>query len=114
MFGFQRTGDAMWAAVDQMPRGFMIGSTAGRTTLTGEGLQHADGHSLLLAATNPAVLSYDPASGYEIAHILRSGLERMYGGTHPDPNAMYYLTVYNEPIMQPSETTNIYLNYIIP
>jgi pyruvate dehydrogenase E1 component len=103
MFGFQRTGDAMWAAGDQMARGFLIGATAGRTTLTGEGLQHADGHSLLLASTNPAVVSYDPAYGYEIGHIVRSGLDRMYGGNHPDPNVMYYLTVYNEPIVQPAE-----------
>ncbi len=80
MFGFQRTGDAMWAAGDQMARGFIIGATAGRTTLTGEGLQHADGHSLLLASTNPAVVSYDPAYGYELGHIVRTGLERMYGG----------------------------------
>ncbi len=103
MFGFQRTGDAIWAAGDQMARGFIIGATAGRTTLTGEGLQHADGHSLLLAATNSAVLSYDPAYGYEIAHLLKAGLERMYGGAHEDPNVMYYLTVYNEPLVQPAE-----------
>lgn len=103
MFGFQRTGDALWAAADQMTRGFLIGATAGRTTLTGEGLQHADGHSPLLASTNPAVVSYDPAYGYEIGHIVRSGIERMYGGSHPDPNVMYYLTVYNEPIVQPAE-----------
>lgn len=103
MFGFQRTGDAMWAAGDQMARGFIIGATAGRTTLTGEGLQHADGHSPLLASTNPAVVAYDPAYGYEIGHIVRAGLERMYGGQHPDPNVMYYLTVYNEPIVQPAE-----------
>ncbi|MGN6501393.1 MAG: transketolase-like TK C-terminal-containing protein, partial [Pseudolysinimonas sp.] len=103
MFGFQRTGDAMWAAGDQMARGFIIGATAGRTTLTGEGLQHADGHSHLLASTNPAVVAYDPAYGYELAHIVRSGIERMYGGTHADPNVMYYITVYNEPIVQPAE-----------
>jgi pyruvate dehydrogenase E1 component len=103
MFGFQRTGDAFWAAGDQMTRGFIIGATAGRTTLTGEGLQHADGHSPLLASTNPAVITYDPAYGYEIGHIMRAGLERMYGGSHPDPNVMYYLTVYNEPIVQPAE-----------
>ncbi|MDQ1556013.1 MAG: pyruvate dehydrogenase component, partial [Actinomycetota bacterium] len=107
MFGFQRTGDAMWAAGDQMARGFIMGATAGRTTLTGEGLQHADGHSLLLASTNPAVVSYDPAYGYEIGHIVRSGLERMYGGTHPDPNVMYYITVYNEPIVHPAEPENL-------
>ena len=103
MFGFQRTGDAFWAAGDQMTRGFIIGATAGRTTLTGEGLQHADGHSPLLASTNPAVITYDPAYGYEVGHIMRAGLERMYGGAHPDPNVMYYLTVYNEPIVQPAE-----------
>ncbi len=103
MFGFQRTGDSFWAAGDQMARGFIIGATAGRTTLTGEGLQHADGHSPLLASTNPAVVTYDPAYGYEIGHIVRAGLERMYGGNHSDPNVMYYLTVYNEPIVQPAE-----------
>lgn len=107
MFGFQRTGDAVWAAADQMTRGFMIGATAGRTTLTGEGLQHADGHSLLLAATNPAVISYDPAYGYEIGHIMRDGLQRMYGGEHEDPNVIYYLTVYNEPIVHPAEPENV-------
>ena len=113
MFGFQRTGDAIWAAGDQMARGFMIAATAGRTTLTGEGLQHADGHSLLLSSTNPAVLSYDPAYGYEIGHIVRSGLERMYGGAHPDPNVMYYLTVYNEPIVQPAEPESVDVEGIV-
>ena len=107
MFGFQRTGDAMWAAGDQMARGFIMGATAGRTTLTGEGLQHADGHSPLLASTNPAVVTYDPAYSYELAHIVKAGLERMYGGTHPDPNVMYYLTIYNEPMVQPEEPENL-------
>ncbi|MBL5975257.1 MAG: pyruvate dehydrogenase (acetyl-transferring), homodimeric type [Candidatus Leucobacter sulfamidivorax] len=107
MFGFQRTGDAIWAAGDQMARGFMIGATAGRTTLTGEGLQHADGHSLVLSNTNPATLSYDPAYGYEIAHIVKSGIDRMYGGAHPDPNVMYYLTVYNEPMIHPAEPEGV-------
>ena len=107
MFGFQRTGDALWAAGDQMARGFIMGATAGRTTLTGEGLQHADGHSPLLAATNPAVVTYDPAYGYEIGHILRAGLDRMYGGHHEDPNVMYYITLYNEPIVQPKEPENL-------
>jgi len=107
MFGFQRTGDAFWAAGDQMTRGFIIGATAGRTTLTGEGLQHADGHSPLLASTNPAVVSYDPAFGYEIGHIVRAGLDRMYGGSHVDPNVMYYITVYNEPHVQPAEPENL-------
>lgn len=107
MFGFQRTGDAMWAAGDQMARGFIMGATAGRTTLTGEGLQHADGHSPLLASTNPAVVTYDPAYSYEIAHIVKAGLERMYGGNHPDPNVMYYLTIYNEPMVQPEEPARL-------
>ncbi len=107
MFGFQRTADSIWAAGDQLARGFMIGATAGRTTLTGEGLQHADGHSLMIAATNSAVVSYDAAYGYEIARIVRAGIERMYGGTHPDPNVMYYLTVYNEPIVQPAEPADL-------
>jgi pyruvate dehydrogenase E1 component len=107
MFGFQRTGDAMWAAGDQMARGFIMGATAGRTTLTGEGLQHADGHSPLLASTNAAVITYDPAYAYEIAHIMKAGLDRMYGGNHPDPNVMYYLTIYNEPMLQPEEPENL-------
>ncbi len=113
MFGFQRTGDQFWAAGDQMARGFIIGATAGRTTLTGEGLQHGDGHSHMISATNPAVVSYDPAFGYEIAHIVESGLERMYGGSHPDPNVMYYLTVYNEPIVQPAEPENVDVEGIV-
>jgi pyruvate dehydrogenase E1 component len=113
MFGFQRTGDAMWAAGDQMARGFIMGATAGRTTLTGEGLQHADGHSPMLAATNPAVVTYDPAYGYEIGHIVRAGIERMYGGNHPDPNVMYYLTVYNEPMVQPAEPENLDVDGVV-
>jgi len=113
MFGFQRTGDAIWAAGDQMARGFLIGATAGRTTLTGEGLQHADGHSLVLSQTNPAIVSYDPAYAYEIGHIVRSGLERMYGGEHEDPNVMYYLTVYNEPIIHPSEPEGVDVDGIV-
>ena len=107
MFGFQRTADSLWLAGDQMVRGFLIGATAGRTTLTGEGLQHADGHSPIIAFTNPAVISYDAAYGYEIAHIVKAGLERMYGGKHEDPNVMYYLTVYNEPMLQPAEPENL-------
>jgi pyruvate dehydrogenase E1 component len=109
MFGFQRTGDSIWAAADQMTRGFLIGATAGRTTLTGEGLQHADGHSPLLASTNPAVVHYDPAFGYEIAHIVQDGLHRMYGEgrTPEESNLIYYLTVYNEPIVQPAEPENV-------
>jgi len=113
MFGFQRTADSIWAAADQLSRGFLIGATAGKTTLTGEGLQHADGHSPLIAATNTAVISYDPAYGYQIAHIIKSGLERMYGGTHQDPNVIYYLTVYNEPILQPAEPQLVDVDGII-
>ncbi|HEX5562658.1 MAG TPA: pyruvate dehydrogenase (acetyl-transferring), homodimeric type [Nocardioidaceae bacterium] len=106
MFGFQRTGDAMWAFSDQMGRGFVLGATAGRTTLNGEGLQHEDGHSLLLAATNPACVSYDPAFAFEVAHIVRDGLRRMYGesAAHPHGESVwYYLTLYNEPYQQPAE-----------
>ncbi|AOG27533.1 pyruvate dehydrogenase (acetyl-transferring), homodimeric type [Cutibacterium avidum] len=105
MFGFQRTGDSFWAAGDQMCKGFIIGATAGRTTLTGEGTQHMDGHSPILAATNPAVVSYDPAYSYEISHIVQAGLEQMYG-ENPE-NVMYYLTVYNEPIVQPAEPEGV-------
>lgn len=105
MFGFQRTGDAFWAAMDQMARGFVLGATAGRTTLNGEGLQHEDGHSLLLASTNPGVVAYDPAFGYEIGHIFKDGLRRMFG---PDPeNIYYYLTIYNEPYPQPAEPEGV-------
>ena len=105
MFGFQRTGDGFWAAADQMARGFVIGATAGRTTLNGEGLQHEDGHSHLIAATNPAVVAYDPAFAYEIAHIVEDGLHRMYGENPED--VFYYITVYNEPIVQPPEPANV-------
>ncbi|HZG05088.1 MAG TPA: pyruvate dehydrogenase (acetyl-transferring), homodimeric type [Streptomyces sp.] len=102
MFGWQRTADQMWALADQLGRGFLIGATAGRTTMTGEGLQHADGHSPLIASTNPAAIAYDPAFAYEVAVIVRDGLRRMYG---PDParheDVFYYLTVYNEPKVQP-------------
>jgi pyruvate dehydrogenase E1 component len=105
MFGFQRTGDAFWAAMDQMSRGFVLGATAGRTTLNGEGLQHEDGHSPILAATNPGVVAYDPAYGYELGHIVRDGLRRMYG---QDPeNVFYYLTLYNEPYVQPEEPQDV-------
>ncbi|RAJ65400.1 pyruvate dehydrogenase E1 component [Streptomyces sp. Amel2xB2] len=104
MFGFQRTGDQFWALADQLGRGFVIGATAGRTTMTGEGLQHADGHSPLLASTNPAVITYDPAFAFEVGAVVRDGLRRMYG---PDPSrnedVLYYLTVYNEPKVQPPQ-----------
>ncbi len=112
MFGFQRTGDGLWAAADQMARGFVLGATAGRTTLTGEGLQHADGHSLLLASTNPAAVAYDPAFAYEIAHIIKDGLRRMYGGTEGvegfgGENIFYYITLYNEPYQQPAQPEDL-------
>ena len=113
MFGFQRTGDGFWAAADQMCRGFVIGATAGRTTLSGEGLQHNDGHSPILASTNPAFKIYDPAYGYEIAHIVERGIEQMYGTKDEDHNVMYYLTVYNEPIHQPAEPANVDVEGII-
>ena len=105
MFGWQRTADQMWQLGDQLGRGFLVGATAGRTTLTGEGLQHADGHSPVIAATNPAALSYDPAFAYEVAAIVKDGLRRMYGEAAPgeDPNVFYYLTVYNEPMPQPAK-----------
>jgi pyruvate dehydrogenase E1 component len=105
MFGFQRTADGLWAAADQMARGFLLGATAGRTTLNGEGLQHEDGHSLLIAATNPAVVAYDPAYAFECAYIVEDGLRRMYG--EAPENIYYYLTLYNEPILQPAEPANV-------
>ncbi len=110
MFGFQRTGDSIWAMADQLARGFLIGATAGRTTLTGEGLQHADGHSPLLAATNPAVVHYDPAHAHEIAHIMQDGLRRMYTvepGAPEGEDVIFYLTVYNEPVSQPAEPDDL-------
>ncbi|MFI9588470.1 pyruvate dehydrogenase (acetyl-transferring), homodimeric type [Streptomyces sp. NPDC052236] len=100
MFGWQRTADQMWQLADQLGKGFIVGATAGRTTLTGEGLQHADGHSHLIASTNPASLNYDPAFAYEIAVIVKDGLRRMYGPEAED--VFYYLTVYNEPKPQPA------------
>jgi pyruvate dehydrogenase E1 component len=105
MFGFQRTGDQMWAFGDQLGRGFLLGATAGRTTLNGEGLQHQDGQSPLLASANPACVHYDPAFAYEIAFIVKDGLRRMYGSSPGHPHGedvFYYLTVYNEPVPQPA------------
>ena len=106
MFGWQRTGDEMWAFGDQLGRGFLLGATAGRTTLTGEGLQHNDGHSVLLASVSPACVSYDAAWSYELSYIVKDGLRRMYGSPegHPDgEDIFYYLTVYNEPYQQPAQ-----------
>jgi len=104
MFGWQRTGDEMWLLGDQLGRGFLLGATAGRTTLTGEGLQHNDGHSLLLASVSEACVSYDCAWAYELGTVVKDALRRMYDSTpdHPDgENIFYYLTVYNEPYPQP-------------
>ncbi len=106
MFGWQRTGDLMWAFGDQLGRGFLLGATAGRTTLTGEGLQHNDGHSPLLSSVNPACVAYDPAWAFEISYIVEDALRRMYSPTeaHPDgENIFFYLTVYNEPYLQPAQ-----------
>jgi pyruvate dehydrogenase E1 component len=99
MFGFQRVGDLVWQFGDARGRGFMLGGTAGRTTLNGEGLQHEDGHSHVLASTIPNLKAYDPAFAYEIAAIVRDGIARMYG---PNPeDIFYYLTLYNENYTQP-------------
>jgi len=98
MFGFQRTGDQVWAVGDARGRGFMMGATAGRTTLHGEGLQHDDGHTHVLASTVPNVRAYDPAYAYELAAIVRDGIERMYGRGE---DVFYYVTLYNENYPQP-------------
>jgi pyruvate dehydrogenase E1 component len=98
MFGFQRTGDQIWALADARGRGFMMGATAGRTTLTGEGLQHDDGHSHILASTIPNIRAYDPAYAYELAAIVRDGIERMYVNGE---DVFYYVTLYNENYAQP-------------
>ena len=100
MFGFQRVGDLIWQAADARTKGFLLGATAGRTTLHGEGLQHQDGHSLVLASTVPPVQAYDPAFAYETAVIVKRGLQRMYG---PNPeDVFYYLTLYNENALMPA------------
>ena len=100
MFGFQRVGDALWGASDSGARGFLLGATAGRTTLAGEGLQHQDGHSHILASTIPACEAYDPAFAYEMATIIEHGIQRMYG---EGDDVFYYLTLYNEPYVQPGK-----------
>ena len=99
MFGFQRVGDLIWAAADQRTRGFLMGGTAGRTTLNGEGLQHEDGHSHLLAATVPNCVSYDPTYAYELAVIIQDGLRRMYV---EQEDIFYYITVMNENYTHPA------------
>ncbi len=108
MFGFQRVGDLVWQAADIRARGFMMAATAGRTTLMGEGLQHQDGHSLVLASTVPAVQAYDPAFAYEVGALIKSGIDRMYGPESGDPareadrDVMYYITLYNENYVMPA------------
>ncbi len=99
MFGFQRIGDLAWAAGDMQARGFLIGATAGRTTLSGEGLQHQDGHGLVQAGTIPNCVSYDPTFGYELAVIIHDGLRRMYG---EQENVFYYVTTMNENYVMPA------------
>src|SRR3712207_1772467 len=99
MFGFQRVADLAWAAGDSRARGFLVGGTAGRTTLNGEGLQHEDGHSHLFSATIPNCISYDPTFGYEVAVIVQDGLRRMYA---EQEDVFYYLTVMNENYPHPA------------
>jgi pyruvate dehydrogenase E1 component len=99
MFGFQRIGDLIWSFGDQRGRGFLLGATAGRTTLTGEGLQHCDGQSQMYALAYPNCRAYDPAYAYEVGVLVRDGIRRMYG---PEPeDCFYYLTLYNENYVQP-------------
>jgi pyruvate dehydrogenase E1 component len=100
MFGFQRVGDLIWSAADSRVRGFLLGATAGRTTLEGEGLQHQDGHSQVLATSVPVCQAYDPAFAYEVGTIVENGLKRMYGEEPED--VFYYLTLYNENYPQPA------------
>ena len=104
MFGFQRTGDFAWAFGDARGRGFLLGATAGRTTLNGEGLQHEDGHSHLLFSTVPNVVAYDPAFAYEVAVIIRDGLKRMYADGE---DIFYYLTLYNQDYPMPAMPTGV-------
>lgn len=93
MFGFQRVGDFIWQGADARAKGFLLGATAGRTTLNGEGLQHQDGHSMLIALTNPAVIAWDPAFAYEVAYIIEEGIQKMWG---EDKDLIYYISLYNE------------------
>ena len=98
MFGMQRVGAMVWGCGDMMCKGFLLGGTAGRTTLNGEGLQHQDGHYHILASTVPSMLSYDPAFGFELAVIVRDGMRRLY--QEPE-DIFYYLTLYNEDSANP-------------
>jgi pyruvate dehydrogenase E1 component len=99
MFGFQRVGDFIWAAGDMRARGFLLGATAGRTTLAGEGLQHQDGHSQLMATTVPNCRAYDPTYAYELAVIIQDGMQRMYG---EGESVFYYISLMNENYAQPA------------
>ena len=105
MFGFQRVGDLIWQAADSRARGFLMGATAGRTTLAGEGLQHQDGHSLLLASTIPACQAYDPAFAYEVAALVKHGINKMYGENPAD--IFYYITLYNENMVMPQRPEHV-------
>mgnify|MGYP001029967560 CR=1 FL=1 len=109
MFGFQRVGDLIWSAADSRARGFLMGATAGRTTLHGEGLQHQDGHSLILAGTVPPCQAYDPAFAYELAAVVDEGLQRMYGheDTHLNEDVFYYITLYNEAYDMPPQPDHV-------
>jgi pyruvate dehydrogenase E1 component len=98
MFGFQRVGDLIWAFADARGKGFLLGGTAGRTTLAGEGLQHQDGHSLVLSSTVPTCATYDPAYAYELAVIIQDGIRRMY---QEGEDLFYYITLYNETYVMP-------------
>ena len=111
MFGFQRVGDLIWQAADARARGFLLGATAGRTTLMGEGLQHQDGHSLLLASTIPACMAYDPAFAYEMSAIIEHGIDRMYGENPAD--IFYYLTIYNENVVMPARPAHVTTDDIV-
>ena len=104
MFGFQRVADLIWSAADSRARGFLIGATAGRTTLNGEGLQHQDGHSHLMAVTNPAVRAWDPAYAYELATIIKHGIEEM---CDVENDVIHYITVYNENHPMPPKPDNV-------
>ena len=111
MFGFQRVGDLIWQAADSRTRGFLMGATAGRTTLNGEGLQHQDGHSLVLAGTVPPCRAYDPAFAYEMAAVIEHGINEMYG---PKPaDVFYYVTLYNENIPMPARPAHVSTDDII-
>ena len=105
MFGFQRVGDLIWQAADARARGFLLGATAGRTTLNGEGLQHQDGHSFLLATAIPACQAYDPAFAFEVAAIVQHGITKMYGEDPAD--IFYYITLYNENIPMPAQPSHV-------